>query len=209
MSALSRCRRRAQGWREEDVAHEKEDLRSLSAPLSTFAGSSFVDCEMGLSDLTGAVVTRSVFRNSRLPLTRFNAATLDAVQFIGCDLEQASFAGAVLRGVSFVDCRVAYSTFVGATFRNVAFLNSNLHGADLDVIESVGASFLGSSLWGVKVAFGCAFWNSKFDERTVNYFAALVARIHPNPESQGTIARLAGRSYRVVERLMRQRKEVA
>jgi len=209
VSRLLRSKRRAQGWEEKDSVHVGEDLRSLSAYGSKFANVSFERCVMNLADFTGAPEIKDCsFDTCQMPLSSFRSATLDNVTFLDCDLEQANFAGVVLRNVQFVGCRLAYSIFAGATLRAVMFQNCNLHGADLDFIEAHEAIFRGSVLWGVKVGLSCPFFNASFDERSADYFAAILARVHPNKEKRRKMEEVAGTTaVGAVNRLMRSRDE--
>jgi uncharacterized protein YjbI with pentapeptide repeats len=119
-------------------------------------------------------------------------------------MEQASFQGAVLRNVHFKDCRLAYGSFAGATLHDVVFESCNLHGCDLDYAEATGVQYAKSNLWSAKTVFGCAFWNSGFTVETCNRFAALLARVHPDPKAKEALIAVEGKTtYDAVDRLMR------
>jgi Pentapeptide repeats (9 copies) len=206
VSKLLRMRRKAQGWIAKGDTFVGEDLRSLSAFQSQFADCSFEDCKLGLADFTGARLYQTAFRSCSMPLSSFRGAILDSVSFIDCDIEQGAFTGAVLRDVRFFNCRMSYANLAATTLRTADFRDVNFHGADLDLLEAHGVSFLGCDLWGVKVGMACAVWNAKFDERAAGYFAAMLARVHPNEEAREKLISVAGRmAVKVVDRLMRER----
>lgn len=204
MPSLVSQKRRAQGWRSEGETFERSDLRSLDAPLSRWIRPTFRAAKLGLANLTGAYLEGAVFTDCEMPLANFTGATISGMRLHGCDLEQARFNGAVIKDAVFDCCRMAYSSLAGATLVNCRFARCSLHGADLDIIESARLVFEDSNLWGAKVAIGCGVFNAEFDERTCNYFAAMLARIHPGRREAGMLRAVAGEYYyAAVDRLMR------
>lgn len=204
MPNLSSFKTRAQGYQARGEVYEKQDLRSLSASGSSFEDCEFVDCKMQLAFFQFARLTNVRFSRCAMPLANFQGAILADVIFSDCDLEQASFVGASLRATSFVSARLAYSSFLNATFRGASgFTKSNLHGADLGILEAdYGTpSFTDSNLWGAKVIMGCQLWNADLDEVTLRRVAALIAR---KTDDLGVRA-YAGDQLAVVERLMKEK----
>lgn len=207
--SLQGMKRRAQGSRLVGESYKGLDLRSMSAYSSVWIDVRFDDCKMQLADMSGSTLTNVTFESCRIPLGNFSRATLENVRFVYCDIEQGVFAGAVLKDAVFDNCRLAYSTFQAATVRFACFLDSNLHGADLDYIECNEARYPGSNLWGVKAAFGCAFYNGSFDDDQIGLFAAMLARLKNSMGSTRivTLDELAAPKMAVVERLMKRAPE--
>lgn len=204
MSLLD-CKRRAMSWRSRGETFADLDLRSLHSPQSNWEDVAFVNCKLGLANFTSAQMTNVYFQECSIYGGAFGGTILRDVRFVNCDLEQSGFGNSVLSGVSFERSRLAYSSFFGAMFRNeVNFTDSNLHGADLDIADSDfgAADFTGTSLWGVKSAFGCKFWNGKFDQRTVNLFVGLAARVATDPEQKEALIKLSDGGFKTVSRLM-------
>lgn len=200
---ITQWKRRAEGVKIEGEVFHRLDLRSMKAFGSQWIGCSFVDCQLDMADLRASKFERCTFQNSAVRLVNFATSFFEDSLFLDCDLEQASFMGAHFRDGGFKDCRMAYgdTMFQDATLKGrIRFEECNLHGSNLDFRESEpkGVSFERCNLWGAKMAMGCAFWNATFDERTVQQFLALVARVSQDSH----IAGLAGDQYRVVCRAM-------
>jgi hypothetical protein len=181
----------------------KVDLRSGQCFQSVWEGVSFTDSRLSMVHFVNSKWVNCHFVRTDIYGANFNAGSLHDVTVTGCDGEQVSFAGAILRNVVFRDCRLAYSSFVGATLHNVVFDNCNLHGADLDYAAATGVQYAHSNLWSAKTTFGCAFWNSGFTVDTCNRFAALLARVHPDPAAKAALVAIAGEAtFKAVSRLM-------
>lgn len=197
-------KRRLQGHIQQGGDFLKVDLRSGQCFQSVWEGVSFTDSRLSMVHFLNSKWVNSHLVSTDIYGTNFNAGSFHDVTFTGCDGEQASFAGAVLRNVTFRDCRLAYSSFVNATLHDVLFDNCNLHGADMDVAAATGVQYAKCNTWGVKAAFGCQWWNSGFDVETCNRFAAMLARVHPDPAAKEILMKLAGdTTFRAVDRLMR------
>lgn len=202
-SSLVAKKRRLQGHVQQGGTFSGLDLRSAQAFQSAWEGVELLKCRAGMSDFRGSRWISCEVDETEVYGANFNAATLHRVTFSHCDMEQASFVGANLRNVDFVQCRLAYGSFAGATLADVRFSDCNLHGTDLDLAESHGVSYERCNLWGVKSAFGCAFWSAKFDEESCRRFAAILARVHPDEEAAMMLRAIAGdNTYKAVCRLM-------
>lgn len=196
-------KRRLHGHIQQGGYYENTDLRSGQAFQSVWEGVTFKKSLLSMVDFRGSKWVHSHLDHTTLYGSNWNAAGIHDVVFLGCDSEQASFNGAVLRNVHFKSCRLAYASFAGATLHNVVFEDCNLHGADLDYAEATGVQYAKCNLWSAKTSFGCAFWNSGFTVETCNRFAALLARIHPDPDTKARLIAIAGdNTYKAVSRLM-------
>jgi uncharacterized protein YjbI with pentapeptide repeats len=196
-------KRRLQGHVQQGGDIKKADLRSGQAFQSVWEGVSFTDSRLSMVDFRASKWVNCHLTDTDIYGASFNAGALHDVTFTGCDGEQVSFAGAVLHNVIFRDCRLAYSSFVGASLSGVMFESCNLHGGDLDYAVANGVSYLKSNLWAAKTTFGCAFWSSTFGVDDCERFAALLARVHPDPSAKEALMRMAGsRTYNAVCRLM-------
>lgn len=203
MSSLVAKKRRLQGHAQQGGRFTDLDLRSAQAFQSAWEGVAFERCRSGMADFRGSRWVSCNLVGTEVYGASFNAATLHRVTFSNCDMEQASFLGANIRDVDFLNCRLAYGTFAGATLADVRFMGCNLHGADLDLAESKDVFYDNCNLWGVKSAFGCAFWNARFDDESCRRFAAMLARVHPDEEAQLMLRAVAGdTTYKAVCRLM-------
>ena len=205
---LLAVKRRTEGLVYEDETYDGLDLRSMRAFGARFVGCKFTDCKFDLADMRTVRLESCTFTGCSVTKVDLTTSTLDRVGFIGCDLEQTSMAGAYLSDVNFQECRMAYgdTMFQSASVKaNVTFDGCNLHGSNLDfrVSEAGALRFKNCNLWGAKAAFGCAFWQSEFDEQTCQRFIAMVARVHPNNDTRIKLMALAGDEYRVVDRVMR------
>ena len=204
MPTLVSMKRRLHGHVQQGGHFHDVDLRSAQAFQSVWESLTFSKSRLSMVDFRASKWTAVTLNSTTLYGANFNAAGLHNVVFLDCDMEQASFQGAVLRNVHFKDCRLAYGSFAGATLHDVVFEGCNLHGADLDYAEATGVQYAKSNLWSAKTVFGCAFWNSGFTVETCNRFAALLARVHPDPKSKEALIAVAGKTtYDAVDRLMR------
>ena len=208
MVSLVAHKRRLQGHVQQGGDFQKVDLRSGQCFQSVWEGVSFTDSRLSMVHFVNSKWVGCTLDSTDIYGANFNAGSFHDVTFTGCDGEQVSFAGAVLRNVVFKDCRLAYASFVGASLTNVVFESCNLHGCDLDYAVANGVSYLKSNLWAAKVAFGCTFWNSTFGVDDCERFAALLARVHPDPEAKATLVRLAGaKTYNAVCRIMEEKPD--
>ena len=201
--SLTNYKRRAEGVRFEGEVFGRMDLRSMKAIGSSWTDCSFVGCKMDLTHWPGSKFERTLFQSCSMPLVNFAASTFEECLFKDCNLEQASFMGSAFNDGGFKNCRMAYgeTMFQDVTVKPLLrFEGCNLHGSNLDFrqVEKGSIRFEGCDLWGAKTSFGCTFWNSTFDDRTVKHFLALVARAAQDPR----IAELAGDQYAVVCRAM-------
>lgn len=206
MSSLTVMRRRLEGTKHMDEAFDKVDVRSGKAFQSEWVNCQFTEIKAGLLDIRAARIIDCTFTEGSLYGSVFAGAYLRNVVFKSCDLEQAAFGGVIFDGVTFENCRLAYASLAASVVRRtLRILDSNLHGADLDFAQVTDNSLLvtGCNLWGVKVPFGCQFYNGEFDQNTVDLFIALAARACPDPEKAETLKQLAGKNFAVVDRLMR------
>lgn len=196
-------KRRLQGHVQQGGFFKDTDLRSGLAFQSVWEGVHFEKSRLSMVDFRASKWVNSHLMDTTFYGSNWNAANIHDVVFFGCDGEQASFNGAVLRNVHFRSCRLAYASFSGATLHDVVFESCNLHGADLDYAESTAVQYAKSNLWAAKTTFGCAFWNSGFTVETCNRFAALLARVHPDPTSKEALIAIAGKAtFEAVDRLM-------
>lgn len=200
-------KRRAEAVKVEGEVFKGLDLRSMKAFGSTWTDCSFVDCKMDLADFRASKFERCSFQKCSARLANFSTSFFEDCLFLGTDLEQASFMGAHFRDGGFKDCRMAYGETMlqDATLKGrIRFDGCNFHGSSLDFRETdpKGVSFVDCNLWGAKIAVGCAFWNATFDERLIQQFLALVARV----SQDSRVADLAGDQFAVVGRAMDGRK---
>jgi len=201
--SLAAMKRRLQGHVQQGGLFRKVDLRSGQAFQSVWEGVAFEDSRLSMVHFVNSKWVHCHLDRTDIYGGNWNAASLHDVTFTGCDGEQISFAGAVLRNVVFRDCRLAYSSFVGASLDNCLFDNCNLHGADLDIAVATGVQYAKCNLWSAKTAFGCSFWNSGLGVDDCQRFAALLARVHPDPASKEILVKLAGeKTFAAVCRLM-------
>jgi uncharacterized protein YjbI with pentapeptide repeats len=201
--SLVSFKRRMQGHVQQGGVFTGSDLRSGQAFQSVWENVTFDDARLSMVDFRGSKWVNCHLVKTAFYGANFNAATLNGVVIDGCDGEQASFVGAVLRNVTFTNCRLAYASFAGATLHDVVFDSCNLHGANLIAAETSGVQYAKSNLWSAEVQLGCSFWNSGFGVADCERFAALLARIHPDPAAKEILVKLAGaRTYNAVCRLM-------
>lgn len=201
--SLAGMKRRLMGHVQQGGLFQKVDLRSGQCFQSVWEGVSFEDSRLSMVHFVNSKWVNSHLTDTDIFGGNWNASNLHDVTFTGCDGEQVSFAAAVLRNVTFRDCRLAYASFVNATFHNVLFEGCNLRGADLDVAEATGVQYSKCNLWSAKTAFGCAFWNAAVGVDDCKRFAAMLARIHPDPAAKEVLVNLAGtKTYNAVCRLM-------
>lgn len=83
------------------------------------------------SQLTGLQLPEGNFKSvtiqsSRVNLTNFRNAGLDACAFIDCDLTEADFSGSTLTNVLFEECMLDTSDFSNCKMKNVQFKNCSL-----------------------------------------------------------------------------------
>jgi uncharacterized protein YjbI with pentapeptide repeats len=196
-------KRRLMGHVQQGGDFLKVDLRSGQCFQSVWEGVSFTDSRLSMVHFVNSRWVNCRLTDTDIYGANFLSGSFHDVTFTGCDGEQASFAGAVLRNVTFRSCRLAYSSFVNASFHDVLFDGCELRGADLDVAEATGVQYNKCSLWSAKTAFNCTFWNSGLGVEDCQRFAALLARVHPDPASKEILIKLAGEAtYRAVDRLM-------
>lgn len=204
MPSLVSKKRRLQGHVQQGGFFQKVDLRSGQCFQSVWESVTFEDSLLSMLHLVASKWVHCHLVRTTLYGGNWNAATVHDTIFDDCDMEQASFAGAILRNVHFRNCRLTYGTFAGATLNDVVFESCNLHGADLDVAYASGVQYSKCNLWGVKTAFNCQFWTSGFDVETCNRFAAMLARVHPDPAAKMALMQMAGElTYNAIDRLMR------
>lgn len=203
-TSLVAHKRRLQGHSQQGGDFRKVDLRSGQCFQSVWEGVSFAESHLSMVHFVNSKWVNCHLTGTDIYGANFNAGSLHDVTFTGCDGEQVSFAGAVLRNVIFKDCRLAYSSFVGATLHDVVFDGCNLHSANLDYAVANGVQYAKCNLWSAVTSFGCAFWNSGFDVESCQRFAALLARVHPDPAAKEILVKLAGKpTFAAVDRLMR------
>lgn len=198
---------RAEGVKFEGEEFKNLDLRSMKAFGSEWTGCTFNHCQFDLSDIRSSRFTNCRFLDCSILITDFAASFFDRTTFRNCTLEKSSFLGCHFTEVTFFDCRMAYSEnlFQNVTVKTRLEINGcNLHGSNLDFREVQPHALLlnDCNLWGAKMAFGCAIFNGKVDERTKRQFLALVARVSEDEE----VKKLAGDQWGVVDRLMRDQK---
>ncbi len=202
--SLTLMKRRLQGARTEKGVYNGLDMASTEAFGSVWMGCVFTDCDFALSNFQTAEFFDCDFVRCEFKGSNFRAAKLRHVRFEECDLRHCAFVGVTpAESVSFRDCKLQYASFFDSTVRSLLFLNSNLHGTDLRYIEAHDCRYEGSNLWSAVNALGCQFWNGTFDERSCDFFVAMVGRVHPNPEKAKMLAAAAGEiSVKVTDRLM-------
>lgn len=204
MASIVSFKRRLQGHVQQGGFYRDIDLRSGQAFQSVWEAVTFQKSRLSMVDFRASKWVNCGLNECTFYGANASASNFHGVTFRECDMEQASFAGAVLKNVVFRKCRLAYASFAGATLHNVVFDGCNLHGADLDYAEATGVQYANSNLWSAKTTFGCAFWNSGFSVETCNRFAALLARVHPDPKAKEALIGIAGENtFRAVDRLMR------
>jgi uncharacterized protein YjbI with pentapeptide repeats len=111
---------------------DKADLRDADATLGA-----------GLTDFTGAELTRTYLNFSTLRRCTFADAAMRGADLTRCDLSESVFAGADLSGANLSNsnlrgCNLSYAMLAGAVLTNV-----DLRGADLRHAELVTATFGG------------------------------------------------------------------
>lgn len=205
MVNLVRLKRRAQGQNVVGQKFERADLSTLAAFGSTWEGCTFDSCDLSLANFTANTFTGCRFVDCEMPIVCFTNSKMRHVRFDRCRIKKALLNEIhPLDDVHFVDCEMHESSFYGSTVREAVFVGTNLHGADLRWLECHSATFKDVVLWGASVQFGCQFFSTQntFDERSVNLFVGMVARLHPNEEKRTLLRDLAGKEMSVVERLM-------
>lgn len=196
---LSKFHRRAQAHRGLNESNEGMDLRSMQAFGAEWVNSRFSGCKMGLADMRNVRLTETVLIGCSAYASNFLGATLRSCDIAETDFEQSVFSGSVIEDVVFTQCRFSFSTFAGATLKGkVRFLGCDFRGADLDFLESENVEFDGCNMWGIRVNFGCSFWNSRFDRKTVQMFAGLLARLDDDPR----LVEYAGDRLPLLKRVM-------
>ena len=204
---LTTWKRRAEGVRMAGETYVNLDLRSMKAFGSEWKDCNFEDCRFDLADLRSSKFLDCRFVDCSMPLVNFGVSFFERTTFRGCNLEQSSFQGCHLTDLSFLDCRMAYAEtlFQDATVRvKLELSGCNLHGSNLDFreVSPHALTIEGCNVWGAKLAFGCAAFNGKIDERTKMQFLALIARVSEDE----TVKKLAGDQWDVVDRLMKDQK---
>lgn len=208
MPSIQAMRRRLHGQRIRGGTFHMKDLRSAQAFQSIWEMVTLADCWAGMADFRQTSWVGSKIENTTLYGANFFGSNLHDVELAGVDAEQVNFGACILKGVRFLNCRLPYSSFAGATLQDCTFVGCNLHGADLDFIEGTSVEYRDCNLWSAKQALGCAFWNSGFDAKTCNRFAAMLARVHPEPAAKAALITLAGdNTYRAVDRLMTEKPD--
>jgi uncharacterized protein YjbI with pentapeptide repeats len=203
MPTVLSSKRRLQGHVQQGGVFTGHDLRSAQAFQSAWEKVTFDGAKLSMGDFRASKWVGCELTNVGIWGANFNAATLHGVVFNECDGEQMSFAGAILRDVVFRPCRLAYSSFAGASLDGVSFIGCNLHGCDATFAVAENVGYLGSNLWSARTEFGCSFWNSTFDAETCGRFAALLARVHPDPDAKQLLVQIAGeKTFKAVDRLM-------
>ena len=196
-------KRRLQGHQAKDQTFTGLDLSDTAAFQSKWISCEFTNCDIQLSDFSGAYFENCQFNDCDLRLTSFRGAALRQTVFSRCNLRKSTFFGcAPLKDVEFNDCEMQHSFFNEASLFDTKFIRSNLHGADLRFVEAYGCEFSDSMLWGAAVTFGCQFFNSTFDERSVGMLVAFAARTHPVPETATLLREISGKNYEIAARLM-------
>ena len=209
MPSIVSFKRRLQGHVQQGGFYNDIDLRSGQAFQSSWESVTFRKSRLSMCDFRGSKWVSCSLDGTTFYGANANAANFHGVAFTDCDMEQASFVGAVLKNVVFRNCRLAYSTFAGATLHNVMFDGCNLHGASLLYAEATGVQYANSNLWSSEIALGCSFWNSAFGMDDCRRFAAMLARVCPDPTAKETLRSLAGElTYKAIDRLMRPESDV-
>lgn len=200
---LARHKRRLQGHVQQGGLFVNVDLRSGQAFQSVWESVTFEKSQLAMVHFVGSKWVNCQLTDTTAYGANWNAASLHEMVFTDCDMEQASFLGASIRNVVFRNCRLAYASFAGATLHDVVFDGCNLHSCDLDYAAATGVQYSKCNLWSAKTAFGCTFWNSGIDVESCNRFAALLSRIHPDPDTKAKLRAIAGEiTYKAVDRLM-------
>lgn len=204
MNGTAIHKRRLQGNQAKGETFKGLDLSNMEAYGAHWIGCTFEDCDISLANLSGTgSIEECTFINCDLKMTSFRASAIRLTKFSGCDLRKSSFMGcSPLADSVFDDCKMQYSGFFEASVYRTNFTNCNLHGADLRFIEASGNNFTGSNLWNVSVNIGCQFFSSVFDERSVELWAAIAARVHPDPEAARILREVSGKHYALATRLM-------
>ena len=200
---LDQFHRRAQGHKAHAERFLKLDIHGIQGFGSEWVNCYFQDCEARMGDLRTSRFLSTTMEGCLLDGTAMNGCFLEGCDISACSFAGVTFGGATIRDVSFVGCDLRYSSFAGATLRgSVKFINCKARGADLDFMETDDTTFAGTDLWGVRIAVGCAFFNSSFDKDTMRLFAGLVARLDPDPP----LVAYAGEGLNVINRLMGPKK---
>lgn len=208
MPSIQAMRRRLHGQRIKGGIFAGKDLRSAQGFQSVWERVTLTDCMAGMADFRQSSWVGTNIVNSAIYGANFFGSNLHDVELADVDAEQVNFGACILKGVRFVRCRLSYSSFAGSTLQDCAFIECNLHGADLDLIEGTAVEYRDCNLWSAKQALGCAFWNGKFDAKSCNRFAAMLARVHPDPAAKAALITLAGdNTYRAVDRLMTEKPD--
>jgi hypothetical protein len=108
--------------------------RSLVMDLK---GCRFSGLMMEKLDMRNALLEDAVFRDCRLPGTRFDGASLLGTDFSDCYLRGCSFKGCDAQVANFESASLRDATFAGAKIFGARFGSASLLGADFD--EATGA----------------------------------------------------------------------
>ena len=137
---------------------DEADLRDADATLANLVGATFRGADLtdarfqginmgtdgpGLTDFTGAELTRTYLNFSTLRRCTFADARMRGADLTRCDLSESALVGADLSGANLSNsnlrgCDLSYSMLAGTVFNNV-----DLRGADLRHAELATATFGG------------------------------------------------------------------
>ncbi len=135
-------------------------------------------------DFSGAILSNSIFTNTKLSAANFKRSTERATNLMNAD-----FSGAELFDVNFDQANLANAIFNNATFNTVSFRRANLVGADfqnVDFDKVKEVDFSGADLTDIQVNETFSFGKIIYDSHTkLNAYFEKVERVFSKQDSPG------------------------
>jgi uncharacterized protein YjbI with pentapeptide repeats len=176
------------------------DFRNSLAFKATFAGVTFHECKMGLSNFAGSVFKDCKFDDCDLGKANFNACKISGTRFVDCNLDQATFKSADIRGTVIEGGRAEYADFEEAAVQDVR-LDTQLHGADLRFSMSKELDYGNSNFWGASFRFSCAQFNGvRLSPHNFERFLAILCRTVGNESRLPEVLKLVSKTTLEVDR---------
>lgn len=111
----------------------------------TLAGSDWIECEIGGSDLHGADL-----RGCRFDFAHLDGCNLARADLRGSDMRHAVIAGARLEGANMDGCCVSHAEAYGADMRNAELRGSDMNRSDMRAVDLQGANVAGVVWYGAR-----------------------------------------------------------
>ena len=141
-----------------------------------------------------------IFRDARLKGARFNDVALDAPDFRGADLTEASMSGCKTKDANFAKAILRDAALLNSRFVNADFSGADLRGANLMNCDLTNAKFDGANLTGANLR-GAQLIGADFSKATgFDPNATAVATLGPSMTELDNVGKAAKRiqfSFRV------------